>query len=291
VGSGETGLLVWVEVKHGADIHGDQLAAYVADIPLRLVRDPVNRVVVTLASRDWTPTALVPASVLRVDWQDLARAVKMARPADSDPVQQWLLDEYVLYLEEEWLSDPDALNTASALALMEFENAAEAIAGICEHAAAVVKAGWGLPESERTAGRSAPVADYGLAYWAAYATHRPEELPAPTWKDIAFNWAMVATEDLSGYENPRGAFAFTATAAISTKNKNLMGEPDNQEWMARRLADHFTPFWTGGYYHLGRVRYPDELLGQTSLEEQGRELGRWIVDSFALLAKDPPAFA
>jgi hypothetical protein len=62
----------------------------------------------------------------------------------------------------------------------------------------------------------------------------------------------------------------------------------SEEWYARRVADGFHYFWIGGYYRLARLRYPDELLGATTLEAQGRELRRWVLDAFTALADDPP---
>jgi hypothetical protein len=63
---------------------------------------------------------------------------------------------------------------------------------------------------------------------------------------------------------------------------------DNEEWVNRRLSEGCTRFWLAGYYRLARLRYPDELLRETTLEAQGRDLGQWISDAFGALADDPP---
>ena len=39
---------------------------------------------------------------------------------------------------------------------------------------------------------------------------------------------------------------------------------------------------------LVRLRYPDELLVATTLPEQGRLLGQWVLDAFEALALEPP---
>ena len=39
---------------------------------------------------------------------------------------------------------------------------------------------------------------------------------------------------------------------------------------------------------VARLRYPDELLAATTLEAQGRDLGRWVLAAFAALADDTP---
>lgn len=85
----------------------------------------------------------VPPQVLIAHWQDVARAANAMRRTVTQPEQLWLLDEYIRYLQEEMLSDPDALTTASALALMEYRAARAAAAGICEHADAVIQETWG----------------------------------------------------------------------------------------------------------------------------------------------------
>lgn len=86
VGSAQRGLLVWVEVKHGADLHGDQLSAYLRDIKLRPVAGDVERVVVLLAPRGWEPESdTVPRDVVRADWPGVARAVTGARNPARPP--------------------------------------------------------------------------------------------------------------------------------------------------------------------------------------------------------------
>jgi hypothetical protein len=36
------------------------------------------------------------------------------------------------------------------------------------------------------------------------------------------------------------------------------------------------------------VLYPDALLDETKLEDQGRRLGKWVVAAFDALLADPP---
>jgi hypothetical protein len=58
--------------------------------------------------------------------------------------------------------------------------------------------------------------------------------------------------------------------------------------VASLLNAGFIWCWFSEYYRLVRVKYPDELLLATTLEAQGLELGRWVVETFKLLKAKPP---
>lgn len=289
VGSTEPGLLVWVEVKHGADLHGYQLDAYVQDIVSRPVPECVERVVVLLGPRGWAPErGQVPPDVVVADWQGVGRLMNAAADSASRPAEQhWLLTEYVRYLKEEGLTDPDALTAASALALMESHAADAAVAGICEHADALLQDEWGDRGSHQTTRASTRPPAFGRDYWANRDTHRGGGTGSPTWRGAWFEWGLRDTSQMQYFDDARGSWAFMAGATLITKD-NPRTLPDNHQWLARRLADEFHYFSLGNYYRLARVRYPDELLAKTTLEEQGRELGRWAFDAFAALEHDPP---
>lgn len=289
VGSTEPGLLVWVEVKHGADLHGNQLDAYVRDIASRPVPDYVERVVVLLGPRGWAPDQdQVPPDVVMADWQGVGRLMSAAADAVSYPAEQhWLLTEYVRYLKEEGLTDPDALTAASALALMEFHAAGAAVAGICEHADALLQDDWGDRGAHQTVGRAKPAPAFGRGYWANRDTHRRGGTGSPTWRGAWFEWGLRDTSQMYYFDDARGSWAFMAGATLITRDNPTKLE-DNHEWLAARLADGFHYFGLDDYYRLARLRYPDEVLAKTTLQDQGRELGRWAFDAFAALEKDPP---
>jgi hypothetical protein len=280
LGKDEVGLLAWVEVKHGSDLHSDQLDAYVDAIKVeRNFPEPVAPVVVLLGPRGWKPTGTVPATVLQADWQAAGRAATAIAPRVVKPEQAWLLREYIRYLKEEGLADPDGLNTTTALALMEVGNAHAALAGVCEHAQAEVERGWG---ASREQDKFIPL------FWATHETHRVGETPNPAWGDCDFEWLSCDTSNWQYFDEPRGGRAFIASVSIARLRDNLTKHPDNQEWLARRFADGFAYFWASGAYRLARVLYPDALLDETKLEDQGRRLGKWVVAAFDALLADPP---
>ena len=278
------GLLVWVEVKHGADLHGDQVDVYRQDIDGRFPGDGVERVVVLLGPRGWRPAERVPETVLRADWQALGRELPEYARGLGAPEQRWLLNEYVRYLKEEGLSDPDALTLTSALALMHYEHAEAAATGICEHADAYVAEQWG-ERTDCTTYRGEPA--YGLDYRATYAACRRGETPHPRWDTYAFQWALHDGRSLQGTEERRGTYVFSAGAGTYYANDQATKRSGNDAWMARRHADGFQRAWLTDYL-LVRLRYPDELLVASSLEAQGRTLGAWVIEAFEALAGDPP---
>jgi hypothetical protein len=287
VGSTEPGLLVWVEVKHGADLHGHQLETYVGDIGRRAVSDTVERVVVLLAPRGWRPPeGAVPAEVVSADWHGVARTVQAADGRARSPEQRWLLSQYVHYLKEEGLSEDEPLSALSALSLMEYNNAWDAAAAVCQYADAYVQATWGARADKKTWRGSDKPPAFGPEYWATYDAHRRDENVDPNWRGAWFEWGLRNTSEMQGVEQARGAYVFVAGATLTKEDPT--GADGNERWFARRVADGFEHLATGGYWRLNRLRYPDELLSQTSLEAQGQELGRWIVGSFGALADHPP---
>src|SRR5690606_37521432 len=115
-------LVLWIEVKHGAPVHGDQLSVYEQDL-----RDSVTagagRQLIVLAPRQSLPDErAVPTDVPVVTWQALARELQ-AWAAEHRPQQptRFLLDECLTYLDEERLMDRGEFTAemAQAIALRE----------------------------------------------------------------------------------------------------------------------------------------------------------------------------
>jgi hypothetical protein len=284
-GSGEPGLLLWVEVKHGADLHGNQLDAYLADMPARRPRER-DEVLVLLGPRGWAPDGPTDVRVLRVDWQQVARGVAVYAGTLSAAQEQWLVSEYIRYLKEEGLSDPDALTLASAMALMEHENAADATAGICEHAFAYVEEQWGAATDCARYRGGDP--HFGLDFWSNHRTSRRDGPHDERWDPAWFEWGLRYTPYLQYVEDdPRGSYAFIAGASVQVQKQEPWTRQGNEAWAGRRHADGFVRAWLDNY-KLVRLRYPDELLVATTLPEQGRLLGQWVLDAFEALALEPP---
>lgn len=280
VGVEQPDVLVWVEVKHGADLHHQQLETYVADID-QLADEPV---VVLLAPRDEMPSAgKVPLEVPSVTWQGVAQLVKDSAEVRR-PEHAWLLDQYATYLKENDLMDPDALTTVHALALMEIDGAVRAVEALCEHTVEYVDKNWSKRVGQQIRqGKPA----YGQKYWATYPKTKPGHEKPASWRGGYFEWSMREAKGADQLESPRGAWFFMAGATLPSGPENPTRVDGNAEWFSRRRADSFVHFWVDRW-RLMRLRYPDELLNQTTLEAQGVELGTWVVQAFEDLANDPP---
>ena len=276
------GLLVWVEVKHGAGVHGDQLESYLTDIQGHHDDNGPAPVLVVLGPRGWAPPEL-PGNVLHADWQEFARVLPTLATTLDHPEQRWLLDEYIRYLKEEGLSDPNALTVSSALALMQHQEAAEAAAGVCEHASAYVNEHWGAQTDYARNRSGVPV--YGLNYWSNHPTAR-DAAPEPRWQGVWFEWGLRYAPEMQYIDGMRGSYVFLAGATADPNNEPAR-RAGNEDWLGRRQAEGFHRLWLDNY-KLVRMRYPDELLATTTLDAQGRALGEWIVGSFEALANDPP---
>ena len=280
-------VVLWLEIKEGSDIHGNQLDVYLQDIA---AHKAAQKAVLLLAPRGQSFATSPPDAVAPVDWQTTSTVVAAAA-ADSTrtAVERWLLDQYADYLREEGLMDPEALDASLALALMEANEAAEAAAGICEHADAWVIANWGVRSNQATPLGGSTEPAFGLGYWANYELSRASETASTTWRGAWFEWGLRNTSELDyiNDEDVRGANAFYAGVTFEAK-ANPAKTVGNELWLNARLSDEFLATWFGRYHRLVRLKYPDELLAQTTLEAQGQALGEWVVEAFQQLAQNAP---
>lgn len=279
-------VLVWLESKQGSDIHGDQLDVYLTEVHSH---PAAHKVVLLLAPRGQVLATTTPIQVPRVDWETVGETVAdLLKPRAVAAQAWWLLDEYANYLREEGLMVPDALTAAHALALMDMQDADAALAGICEHAEAHVRKHWREPTGWQTPRGASQGHAFGRDYWATYVPHCGDGEQAPTWLGAWFEWGVA---DLPAWQyldagTLRGSVAVFAGAGFETK-----GQPSkvqgNEEWLAQRIGDGFVSCWFN-FYRLARFKYPDELLVATTVEDQGRILGEWVVAAFEKLAGHVP---
>jgi hypothetical protein len=267
-------LRVWVEIKHGADTHENQLANYLTDIPFE-TQDAAR--VVLLAPRGTMPEA--PAQVPRVEWQSVGRLVRTwCRYEAAHGRAEWLGGEFISYLREEGLMDGERLSAAHAFELEARPAAERTVARLMEIAQSHVVAGWGKPE--RTGGQGSR---FGEGWWATFPVAAEGSPPAPTWRRAWFEWVLRDDRFLA---QPRDSLAFFAGASFAAKG-SAKSVAENNPWFAARAAQGFERA-QANYTRLWRVMYPDQLLGSDTLDEQGAALGNWILDAFRTLAKKPP---
>ena len=53
------------------------------------------------------------------------------------------------------------------------------------------------------------------------------------------------------------------------------------------MADGFE-YLSDWYWRLIRYRYPEQLLAETTMEQQAKSLADWIIQAFQALADSPP---
>jgi hypothetical protein len=147
--AGDAPLLVWVEVKHGADLHEQQIESYASDI---LAEALGERHLVLLAPRQSMPQSTQGATP--VEWQRVARLLQsLERDKSLHDVERFLVREFCRYLKEEGLADEEALTAATAFALAARPTAERTLARLLEIVDGYVPAAWGEPTNFLKEGR------------------------------------------------------------------------------------------------------------------------------------------
>jgi hypothetical protein len=271
--------LFWVEVKHGANVHGTQLTDYETDIRLR---DADQRLVLVIAPRQNAGELVgVPDTMPVIDWQALAEVVRRwAKRPNISEVEQFLLTDYLQYLNEESLMDEELLTAEHAFVLRAVPAAMNTAAKLVELTDAYIAEHWG-PRGDKKGGRNPA---YGLDYWAHYQL-APEGGTAPeTWRSTTFEWGLCGDWDRA---DPRNAYVFAAGATFYASRDDPTKVAENADWLAARRQDGFehVSIW---FWRLFRFIYPEELLAATTLDAQVEALGTCVVESFRRLAAEPP---
>lgn len=269
-------LRLWIEIKHGADLHESQLENYARDARFELHAE--HRLVL-LAPRNSIPVA--DASVVVVEWQSIAVHLERSARVRSDPIERWLLAELIAYLEEEGLSDEEALTPAHSFVLAARPAADRAVERLLEFADQVVRAEWGDPLEFGKKGGAKPNYLPG-SWWSQHQVTRHSSSPE-TWRDTRFEWGL--REDRPR-DHSRDAYAFCAGATFLTKN-NPLAIAGNEAWLAGLQAHGFERV-SDYYWRLWRYSYPEQLMVESMLEAQGRRLGEWVIDAFRILESSAP---
>jgi hypothetical protein len=266
-------LIVWVEIKHGADISGDQLSAYV-DL---IAREPgAARTVIVLVPRQSPPSpALVPDAVPVAFWQKVVGDCVTRLPRQPEGSASALLgQELVSYFEEEGLMPAQAMTTELALSLTVRDAARKTTAALCEIVHERVLERYA---DEGTKGGGIP--HYGPDLWAKHAL-------APSssaWSGAWLEWGLRLD---SARREARGAYAFVAGVTFH-RSANAAGDPRNNEWLAARLDQGFEQVTDDGP-RLWSYHYPEQLLIASTFEEQTDLLAGWVLERFDTLTAHPP---
>ena len=267
--------LLWIEVKHGAPLHGDQLAVYERDIPC-------GGIVLVVAPLQSMPDH-VPPHIPVIPWQRLADVVQARCLAEtSGSSERFILTAYADYLVEENLMG-HALTPIHALAVEHGPDAEAVLASLCEAANAEVQRRWADCDDQYV---SLEKPKYGPGWWAAYPlTRRAAVTPAPTtWRSSFMDWGFQFDD---GREDARNQLAFVAGVSMDKSDVPAVVE-QNVEWLSSLRAGGFHDSQRAGYHRVRAFVYPEQLLSETTLEGQARALADWVIERFELLISMPP---
>lgn len=272
-------LLVWVEVKHSAPVEPGQLEKYAADIQHDAATE---RRLVVLAPRESLP--MTGRSAVPIEWQQIATFLRQWRkPRALDSVARFLVDQFLDYLEEEGLTDAEALTAAHAFALAARPQTDRTVVSLNQFAFAYVAKHWGDPIDFAKASRGRKP-NYGAAWWwATYEVVRAKAKRPTAWRNTVFEWCLRPD---TPRDQTHDAYAYVAGATF-LKADNPLSVPGNEVWLAARAGERFERV-TDYHTRLWQYLYPEQLLVESSLDAQGEALGRWIVKAFETLAASPP---
>jgi len=266
-------VLVWVEVKHGSEPHTMQLRAYLDAI------GEANAFVVLLAPRlDYLrfESAEIPPDVLQATWQTTAGIIRSM--SGETVVGQFLIDELLAYLREERLIDLERITPEHLVALSYHAEALEALEQAWQIADEYVHAHWAPHGPEHVGSR------YGET-WHYYPSH-PPDVDTPLSSHEQFSWSIFH-DGAQYFKNGRrgvprvvagvGQWDDTALPDIGSEGEDQLRNQKFTILVPKRDV------WTGRGVRTWRMAYPDEILAGSTLVEQGRAVGEWVVEAFKQL--------
>jgi hypothetical protein len=273
---GTDDVVIWVEVKHGASPREHQLDTYVRDLADQGV--PAGAVVLLAPRASYPFPEPLPAEVPQRTWQQTARRCARESRGKAD-VTRFLVGEFLDYLQEEGLMDPDVITPVHLVALAEYERAKTAVALACEVASGYIQVRWNIGDN------------HGRPYGLDYAENHPagaRDEPRADWGSAFWDWTL--RPDDSGLEESRGGIPVFVSGAGIRRVRGALITAEGAAWAAGLRGDpHRFVHLPGAYERFARVAYPEEVLVGRDLREQGENLGRWVVETYqALYHAGPP---
>lgn len=275
---------LWIEIKLGADPHDLQLQSYLDDLPPDLAG-----AVILVAPRRAIPfrAGLVPEQVPQRTWEGVATGARQWHASATNPVGAYLTKEFVRYMEEKSVSDPEAIRPEHLVTFAHREEADRAIALVCERVSQRLQRQLpGAPRSENVR-REKP--HYGYGYWESWRLEDREgqELSSP-WLD--WNCLLQPNHE----QNEHGGLFFVSglTAHIEQEIQTPAAAPGWQRELCARSDVNGKPIgfteFSDTHERLARIAYPEEVLVGRTLEDQAQSLADWIIAGFEALATVVP---
>lgn len=245
--------VVWIEVKHGSDLSGDQLETYLEAAQ----KEEETPRLLLLASRYADLDRVLPDFVRR-SWQEVAASLKRAEPPADSSASSWLWRQYLRFLDEEELMDEDRLSIESVYAMNHYLAVDRAVESIVRRAIPSVEERWG-PQTEGSKRVR------GLGLWQHFEWNRE----VPGWRHMEF--MVVPGVHLS---DPTSGYVFFAglTYAISR-------DPFPDEADSTFLLPGFE-VWRDDWGRRMRTLRPETLLQSDDPDTQAKTLADWIVGTF-----------
>lgn len=274
--------VLWVEVKHGADPHEQQLDNYLDDLERLGVHAGA---VVLLAPRGSYPfDPEPPAECPQRTWQQSASDIVGWLAGALDPVGRFLATELLDYLRKERLMDPTVITPFQLAAIAESDRAHEAVAFGCKLAAERIETGWAKAEP-RYEVRGAP--HWGVGYWEVHPASpsgQPED-----WGDLWFDWSLRSSDE-GLVVDPRNAPVFVCSA---TGESPVAPGPEGAAWTASLPSTLQFHSVRDKYCRVLRFAYPEEVLVGRNIETQALRLADWVLETYRALrdAGPPPGVA
>jgi hypothetical protein len=271
---------VWVEVKHGTDPDRGQLAAYHE----KLAESGAVVLLAPGASLPYPTGGEVPATVPQRSWERVGQVcARLASSTSHEEVQQWLLQQFVVYLREEGLMGVEPIGPEHLTALAYSHQAEGALKVICGQAKGYVEQHWeGVP-----GGEDKP----GIPYGVWYGWPRAPSGPADSFLD----WVVARASGNQPIPHD-GAVFFMAGLNVA-RGREFATSDHERAWQraleeGKEIDGRLVSFqrWRGNHERLHRLAYPHEVLTGSTVAEQGTALGRWIVETFDLLGNPPIPF-
>lgn len=290
-------LVVWLELKWNAPLGPNQMERYryALDIIARWTGAQTRLALIAARAVD-VPEDL-PEGCVGLTWQDISRSMK-ASVQGVDETESLLVTDFTNYLEEHQLATTGGFTAADVVALDQYSDTVARLRGLITMVDSAL--GSQLTHVGGDGPRVQNDAPWALEFFRLYQPDTKALLPEgqsgaaasplPGWAEynVKFEWHF--RWDAARGSRERGIQAFAA-GVVCLDDQNLFGAADYKQWL-QNLAAADVEYVRGAakpfLYYLLRFLYPAELVKAFDLPEQGDMLTKWVLDSFELLAQNPP---
>lgn len=254
-----------VEVKHGAPESGDQIDVYEQHL-----RDHVaaESALVILAPRNFVEnTRSAKSSAPHVSyWQDLAADVQQHLKRHPPTTNSWLLAEYLDYLKDEGLMEPDRIDVQTALFMQLYPDAIDSVLRLDELVVERVQQQWGdADRSSSHATKRGPGTYHSFPFKPASAVS---------------GWLELTFRDDRSLDLSRGSLVYLAGPSWKKSDPQ-----PSEEWFGVLSQHGFQQFVLDGYQRCMRALYPEDLVAYASLSEQADAVAGWAEETFRLASE------